>query len=972
MFVIKRSKPSAPAVSPDEWNKERQSRPGAVFHTKRLSLGLLLLIAGGALVRSLRLTWQPLWWDEGYSVYFATESLGRMVWLTAHDIHPPLYYAILHGWLVISRTPLWARGLSVIIAAASLAVFAWLAGQLFPDRRRLRWIALLLLAVNPFHLFYSQEIRMYGLALTLGMLTTLFAWRSVEKLKEARAAYGDLACYLLVSLLALHTLYYLAFLLLAQALWAWQQLWRKRPALFVFNAVLLASALGYLPWLLYTAPKFIAYVNAKVVADQDHPLSIGDFLWRHLTTMVNGHAPGASGWAYWLQAASTGAAIFSFFFALRSKQSSHINHANHPKEHESNALSQSWRRASTALWVFTLVPALCAFAVNQVRPFFPENGERLLLFVLPYFVLLLAAGIDQGLGRAVARPRWTAALLGVSVAVGSLAGVLRFYVTPRHSAGDYRPIVRQIAQQSAPNDTILATYPWQVGFWRAYNPLPSESGPSVTLLSEGEVIWSEALQRTVDQASAQGTLWIPQLLSVGSMLPDKLDAYLAQRGAYSLEYRWYGPETRLEGWRAAVNLSLTDTDLDFGAIQFNGVSVTPQSLPSANAPLLVDLRWVTRAPNSAYSVSLRLQDNAGRSWVQQDRQLGVVWVYDRQGFRQRLGMIVPPGLPPGAYRLMLGVSRLAEKQALKLTVEGGRQAEWVSIADITVTQPAAPVAVQRLPMQTSLAKAQISNGIALLGYDMPLTPVLVGDRLRFTLFFQNRAATLSPRQLTLSLVDKANNPVFEWSGWPLPDYPTNRWPEQALVQTPIEFDLPATLNSGRYRLRLRWVDKTNDQSGAALPAGEVTLQQRQANFTPSLPPWPLQPPPLLGSHVYLHGCEITANGQDVDVQLYWQVEQPLLPPHHIFIHIDDAAGASLGQSDGAPQNADGPAPTGSWQPGEYLVTVQRIALAQDAQGLLSKASIRVGLYDPTTEARLPVSVNGNVTGDSVACAAGGK
>jgi hypothetical protein len=48
----------------------------------------LLAAAGGGL-RSLRLDWQPLWWDEGYSVYFATEPLARMLALTARDIHPP-------------------------------------------------------------------------------------------------------------------------------------------------------------------------------------------------------------------------------------------------------------------------------------------------------------------------------------------------------------------------------------------------------------------------------------------------------------------------------------------------------------------------------------------------------------------------------------------------------------------------------------------------------------------------------------------------------------------------------------------------------------------------------------------------------------------------------------------------------------------------------------------------------------------
>ena len=70
-----------------------------VIRPARIGWVLVLLVVAGALLRALRLTWQPLWWDEGYSVYFATEPLARMVALTAQDIHPPLYYALLHWWI---------------------------------------------------------------------------------------------------------------------------------------------------------------------------------------------------------------------------------------------------------------------------------------------------------------------------------------------------------------------------------------------------------------------------------------------------------------------------------------------------------------------------------------------------------------------------------------------------------------------------------------------------------------------------------------------------------------------------------------------------------------------------------------------------------------------------------------------------------------------------------------------------------
>ena len=64
---------------------------------------LLCLLLATAL-RILRLGFQPLWWDEGYSVWFATHSLAQMAALTAQDIHPPLYYALLHGWTALLGT----------------------------------------------------------------------------------------------------------------------------------------------------------------------------------------------------------------------------------------------------------------------------------------------------------------------------------------------------------------------------------------------------------------------------------------------------------------------------------------------------------------------------------------------------------------------------------------------------------------------------------------------------------------------------------------------------------------------------------------------------------------------------------------------------------------------------------------------------------------------------------------------------
>nr|HMN28887.1 glycosyltransferase family 39 protein [Caldilineaceae bacterium] len=120
-------------------------------------VGLLLL---AWLVRLPRLSWQPLWWDEGYSTYFASEPWPRMLALTAADIHPPLYYALLHFWLELTQNirPETERLFSVLIGLFGVVFLIALARRLYPQQPWVVWLAALLLTVSPWHLFYSQEV----------------------------------------------------------------------------------------------------------------------------------------------------------------------------------------------------------------------------------------------------------------------------------------------------------------------------------------------------------------------------------------------------------------------------------------------------------------------------------------------------------------------------------------------------------------------------------------------------------------------------------------------------------------------------------------------------------------------------------------------------------------------------------------------------------------------------------------------
>jgi len=305
---------------------------------------LLLLILLGFALRVLRLDLQPLWWDEGYSVWFATHSVSQMAGLTAQDIHPPLYYALLHGWI-----GLWGAGpVALRLFSAWVGVLAipaiYLAGRRLLGPRP-AVLAALLLAINPLHIFYSQEVRMYGLValLSLGALITaarVFAAgqllipgaapRPVGKCPGLEASTGytvgesdrlilkggfaqprdrgggrfsehgtagrrtaALAAYVVFTVAALYTQYYAVFLpigLTLYALWRWR---RDAQSLIRWLAGQTVVALLYLPWVVFATPRLIPYISQKVAADADRPLGLALYLARHLAAFLAGHLEGA-------------------------------------------------------------------------------------------------------------------------------------------------------------------------------------------------------------------------------------------------------------------------------------------------------------------------------------------------------------------------------------------------------------------------------------------------------------------------------------------------------------------------------------------------------------------------------------------------------------------------------------------------------------------------------------------------------
>ena len=106
--------------------------------------------------------------------------------------------------------------------------------------------------------------------------------------------------------------------------------------------------------------------------------------------------------------------------------------------------------------------------------------------------------------------------------------------------------------------------------------------------------------------------------------------------------------------------------------------------------------------------------------------------------------------------------------------------------------------------------------------------------------------------------------------------------------------------------------------------------------------------------IRLKGYAITPKvrpGGAILLTLLWESLRPVDQSYHVFVHLLDERGAIVAQKDGQP--VQWTRPTNSWQPGEQIADRYGILLSETF--VPGRYQLAVGLYDPVTGQRLPVS-----------------
>jgi 4-amino-4-deoxy-L-arabinose transferase-like glycosyltransferase len=202
----------------------------------------LLSLLGFAL-RVFFLGQQSLWYDEAFSLAVA-QAEPPIFWaaLLSDGVHPPGYYLLLRASLALFGDSEFAlRYPSALLGTLAVPLIYQLGRTL--GGRHWGLMAGLLLALNPFALWYAKEARMYGLLLCLSIAGGYAFWKLVRQ--------PDVRHWLWLTVISAlgFVVHYFAFVLsLAQFVYLVVSLRRTHRVLRWWVAAKVVAFLFFLPW----------------------------------------------------------------------------------------------------------------------------------------------------------------------------------------------------------------------------------------------------------------------------------------------------------------------------------------------------------------------------------------------------------------------------------------------------------------------------------------------------------------------------------------------------------------------------------------------------------------------------------------------------------------------------------------------------------------------------------------------------
>ncbi len=797
-----------------------------------------------------RLTAQSFWADEGNSIAQAGRALPDIFVHAALDIHPPLYYILLHAWTrAFGFSEFAIRSLSAV-AGVGVVILVWALARLLWGKTTAR-VAAVIAALHPALVVYAQEARMYIFAALWALLAAYALSVIILREGRARLALSDAALArgektaLVTRVQRVHPQHpalllgrwdLLFTLAVAAGMWthyafaivaavfalvyvAWMANTRRTIPVYPRVIRLLtdypAVLLLYMPWLPIALQRWRAWPRPSTPLS---PTAALDASWRWLTL---GPVPPAhlTRWL-WFWAALVLVALWPW---RRGPQS---------------------RRPHWLSWGFPLAWTIAVPAAMLLLNAFKPAYLKFLILALPPFTILLARGVvtpwdvwGQGGGRRTraATLAWLAVSLTALLALQVIA-LARYYYDPAVARDDYRGIARYIEAAATAEDAVILNAPGQWDVFRYYYRgalpvyrLPEERPPDPDHLRDQLM----AIAQKHDKLFV--LLWATDESDPQGIMETWLDTH-----AYKALDVWRGNvrfliyatvrTSEAEAFTQEMDARLGDT------VRLEHIAIWQRTAAPGDV-VQVRLRWRALAAMSRrYKVFLQLLAPGDRLIAQRDTEpVGgtrptTTWQPD-EIVEDNYGLLIPLATPPGEYRLIAGMYDAETGERLPVR-QGNREGAFIEFpVGVTVVRPATPPPVGVLPLRYRVDER--IGPIRLLGYDRykrgfrhaPETPVKPGDFLHVTLYWRAEDTPGDRWRVTLSLVDGWGNTVAH-----LTDdlagagYPTTQWGAGEVVRGEFDLYIPPETRPDTYGLRLQ-LSKGDTPVGEAIPLGTIRLSR---------------------------------------------------------------------------------------------------------------------------------------------------
>lgn len=384
-------------------------------------VGIIVL---ATLLRMGMLGNQSLWMDEAFSHLLATLPLD-VAWQAAiaDAVHPPLYYLLLRPWLLLAGHSEFALRFPSALTGVLTTALLLRAGRVWLGRRAAWWAALLM-ALSPFHVWYSQEARMYAFLGLLALAVLMAFWQALHS--RGLRTWAVLAG---VSGLAYATHYFALYLPLVGFAFLLATFQRHHRALGRWTMVQALAVLPLAAWLvaLYTVGGGdfgIGWIPRPQPTDLLRTLwSFGMAYDGRVTSLV-----------------VAGMLVWGGLLAL-------------------GIWCGPGRGEARTLLALTLaLPPLVTFLLSLRRPTYVD---RFFIASLPSFLLLAAAGL-----ACLPRPaRWAVGLALIGL---SLWGVVRLHSEPLFVKEDWRGATAYVEAHETVGDALALRHFQYVVPWRYY------------------------------------------------------------------------------------------------------------------------------------------------------------------------------------------------------------------------------------------------------------------------------------------------------------------------------------------------------------------------------------------------------------------------------------------------------------------------------------------------------------------------